>query len=96
LKPTVRGKIVINDAAVKPNPKCYVCTNKREVFVKLNTLKMTQKTFTNTLIKEGIGMIAPDVSDFGSGRIVVSSEESDNKGLSLRCNYSITIFTFSH
>jgi ubiquitin-like 1-activating enzyme E1 B len=87
LKPTVRGKIVVNDAAVKPNPKCYVCASKREVFIKVNTTKMTQKTFTNTVIKEGIGMIAPDVSDFGTGRIVVSSEELDNKGLRLTPNH---------
>lgn len=73
----------MNDATVKPNPKCYVCTNRREVFVKLNTTKMTQKTFTNIVIKEGIGMIAPDVSDFGSARILVSSEESENRGLQM-------------
>ncbi|KAI6190291.1 UBA THIF-type NAD FAD binding fold and Ubiquitin-activating enzyme repeat domain containing protein [Aphelenchoides bicaudatus] len=84
LKPTVRGKIVVNDATVKPNPKCYVCTNKREVFVKLNTSKMTLKILVNMVIKEGIGMIAPDVTDFGNGRIIASSEESENKAIENR------------
>jgi len=84
LKPNPRGKIISNDAAVKPNPKCYVCTEKRELYVKLNTAKMTQKTFMNTVIKGGIGMIAPDVTNFGTGAIIVSSEESDNKGMENR------------
>ncbi|KAI6199449.1 UBA THIF-type NAD FAD binding fold and Ubiquitin-activating enzyme repeat domain containing protein [Aphelenchoides besseyi] len=78
-KPTPRGKILVNDAPVPPNAKCYVCADKREVFVKLNTDKMKQKTFVNKVIKDGFNMQAPDISEMSSGRIIVSSDEFENK-----------------
>ncbi|KAI6220836.1 SUMO-activating enzyme subunit [Aphelenchoides fujianensis] len=50
-KPTPRGKILVNDAPVQPNPKCYVCAEKREVFVRLNVEQMKQRTFVNKILK---------------------------------------------
>lgn len=74
IKPTPQAKIVNDDATVKPNPKCYVCANKREVTVRLNTFKMIQKTFINAVLKGSMGMIEPDATDLVTGRIVVSSD----------------------
>lgn len=54
-----------------------MCAEKHEIFIKVNTAKMTQRIFTNLVIKGGIGMIAPDVTDISNGRIVVSSEEAE-------------------
>ncbi|KAI6213179.1 SUMO-activating enzyme subunit [Aphelenchoides besseyi] len=83
-RPTPRGKILVNDAPVPPNAKCYVCADKREVFVKLNTDKMKQKTFVNKVIKDGFNMQAPDVSEMSSGRIIVTIEDKELAKLAVK------------
>jgi ubiquitin-like 1-activating enzyme E1 B len=43
-KPSL-NKLIVSSELVKPNPKCYVCASKHEVFVKLNVNKLTIKQF---------------------------------------------------
>jgi ubiquitin-like 1-activating enzyme E1 B len=43
-RPTL-NKLIVSSELVKPQPKCYVCAGKPEVFVKLNVNKFTIKQF---------------------------------------------------
>ena len=42
-KPNPRKKLLVPCVLDKPNPKCYVCSEKPEVVVKLNTGTITVK-----------------------------------------------------
>lgn len=80
----MHGKIINDDAIVKPNPKCTVCQEKREIFVKLNIEQMDQKTFVERVLKDEIGMISPDVTNLATGDIIINSEGPENPGLHLK------------
>lgn len=88
-----RRKLLIPCELVSPNPKCYVCSPKPEVSVKLNTKTMTVKCLEEKLFKAGLGMIAPDVEiDDGKGSIIISSEEGETAGNSTK---TLTFFGIS-
>ena len=46
-----RNKVLIPCQLNKPNPKCYVCSEKREVSVKVHLDKMTVKIFEEKILK---------------------------------------------
>jgi ubiquitin-like 1-activating enzyme E1 B len=46
-----RNKVLIPCQLNKPNPKCYVCSEKREVSVKVHLDKMTVKIFEDKILK---------------------------------------------
>ncbi|KAG7153483.1 SUMO-activating enzyme subunit 2-like [Homarus americanus] len=64
----------------KPNPKCYVCSEKPELCVRLNIEKTTVRTLEDKILKSALNMVAPDVeiSD-GKGTILISSEEGETE-----------------
>uniref|UniRef100_A0A914X6L2 SUMO-activating enzyme subunit n=1 Tax=Plectus sambesii TaxID=2011161 RepID=A0A914X6L2_9BILA len=80
--PNPRGKILVDQIPDKPNPKCYVCSEKSEVFVKLNTNAFTVKQLEDKILKQTLNMVAPDVElADGSGTIIISSEEGETTAL---------------
>lgn len=63
-----------------PNPKCYVCSERPEVNVLLNTETTTVKTLEDKILKAALHMVAPDVEiDDGKGTILISSEEGETE-----------------
>ncbi|XP_062594248.1 SUMO-activating enzyme subunit 2-like [Saccostrea cucullata] len=79
-QPNPRKKLLVPCALDKPSPKCYVCSSKPEVTVVLNTEKITVKTLEDKILKNAIGMVAPDVEiDDGKGTILISSEEGETE-----------------
>lgn len=75
-KPNPRKKILVPCELNKPNPKCYVCSEKREIGLKLDIEKVTIKTLEEKILKGSLSMVAPDAEiDDGSGKIIISSEE---------------------
>ncbi|CAH1779387.1 unnamed protein product, partial [Owenia fusiformis] len=77
-QPNVRKKLLVPCFLDKPNPKCYVCSAKPEVTVKVNTTTLTLKTLEEKIIKGQFNMVAPDVEiDDGKGTILISSEEGE-------------------
>ena len=72
-----RGKILIPCQLNKPNPKCYVCSEKREVSVKVRLDKMTVKIFEDKILKGDLAMVAPDVEIETRGIILISSGNND-------------------
>lgn len=80
-QPNPRGKILADDEPVGPNPHCYVCSShKREIFVRLNIHTMLVKTFESKILKQSLNMVAPDVIDLFTNRIIISSEEGETDG----------------
>ncbi|CAB3408553.1 unnamed protein product [Caenorhabditis bovis] len=69
-----RGQVVGKDVPNKPNPNCYVCSDKRECIVMLNPQHMTVKAFNDRILKNSLSMLAPDVTDVINNRIIISSE----------------------
>lgn len=49
-QPNPRKKLLVPCVLDKPNPKCYVCAEKPEVSVKLNTTTTTVKTLEDKVI----------------------------------------------
>nr|XP_002735932.1 PREDICTED: SUMO-activating enzyme subunit 2-like [Saccoglossus kowalevskii] len=78
--PNARKKLVVPCALVEPYAKCYVCSPKPEVTVKLNTKTLTVKALEEKVLKVGLGVVAPDVEiDDGKGTILISSEEGETE-----------------
>jgi ubiquitin-like 1-activating enzyme E1 B len=79
-KPNPRKRLLVSCQLLPPNPKCYVCAEKPEVSVKLNTQTATVRVLQDAVLKGGFGMVAPDVEiDDGKGTIVISSEEDETE-----------------
>lgn len=79
-KPNPRGKILVDGAPVKPNPDCYVCSEKREVVVRLNLNEMLVRQFRANVLIGALCMISPDVVDLFTNRVLISSEEGETDG----------------
>lgn len=79
-KPNPKKRLLVPCVLDKPNPKCYVCSEKPEVCVRLNVEKTTVKTLEERILKAALNMVAPDVeiSD-GKGTILISSEEGETE-----------------
>ncbi|XP_039273668.2 SUMO-activating enzyme subunit 2-like [Styela clava] len=61
-----------------PNPACYVCVEKPEITLRLDTKVMTLGVFKDKILKLYLGMSAPDVDIDGTGVILLSSEEGES------------------
>ena len=95
-QPNPRKKLLVPCCLDKPNPKCYVCSDKPEVTVQLNVSAVTVKTFEDKVLKAGLGMVAPDVEiDDGKGTIIISSEEGETEenATKLLSDFNITTGT---
>jgi len=80
-QPNHRKRLLVPSELVKPNPKCYVCSAKPEVHLRLNVEKMTVGAFEEKVLKARFGMVAPDAEiDDGKGTILISSEEGETEG----------------
>lgn len=79
-QPNQKRKLLVPCILDKPNPKCYVCSDKPEVSVSLNTKTMTVKNLEEKILKGQLHMVAPDVEiDDGKGTILISSEEGETE-----------------
>jgi len=89
-QPNHRKRLLVPSELVKPNPKCYVCSAKPEVHLRLNVEKMTVGAFEEKVLKARFGMVAPDAEiDDGKGTILISSEEGETES-----NMSKTLSSF--
>ncbi|KAK6983770.1 SUMO-activating enzyme subunit 2 [Biomphalaria glabrata] len=78
--PNDRKRLLLPCALDPPNPKCYVCSEKHECTVMLNTQKVTVRVLQDKILKGHLNMIAPDVEiDDGKGTIILSSEEGETE-----------------
>lgn len=64
---------------MKPNPKCYVCADKPEVVLKVDTDVVTVKELRDEILIKSMNMVDPDVMIDGQGTIVISSEEGETE-----------------
>lgn len=64
---------------IPPNPKCYVCSSKPEIVLKVDTKKMTVKSLRDDVLIKALNMVEPDVTIDGKGVIVISSEEGETE-----------------
>ncbi|XP_063589886.1 SUMO-activating enzyme subunit 2-like [Penaeus indicus] len=79
-RPNPRKRLLVPCVLDKPNPKCYVCSEKPEVSVRLNVEKITVKVLEDRILKSALNMIAPDVELCdGKGTILISSEEGETE-----------------
>lgn len=60
-----------------PNPKCIVCSDKPQVFVKIDTTSVTVKQFRDEVLVKSLNMIQPDVITENKGLVLISSEEGE-------------------
>ena len=73
-----RKKIMVNCQLNEPNPKCYTCSDKNEIGVKLDLTKLTLKTFEEKILKGTLSMVGPDAEVDGTSKILISSDEDDD------------------
>ena len=72
-------KLLIPCSLDGPNPACYVCAEKPEITLKLDTTKLIVADFRDKILKQKLGMLAPDVEILdGRASILISSDEEDN------------------
>lgn len=91
-KPNYKGKYFVKCALFHPNPKCYVCSEKSEVLVKLNTEQFTVQSLEEKILKQHLHMVAPDVEiDDNKGTIIISSEKGEICGLDNKTLSSLNI-----
>ncbi|KAG4078540.1 hypothetical protein HA402_009252 [Bradysia odoriphaga] len=78
LRLTGRNKLFDPDKVMIPlNPKCYVCSPKLEIVLKVDTRKMTVKSLRDDVLIKALNMVKPDITIDGKGVIVISSKEGD-------------------
>jgi len=80
-QPTPRGKILVDAIPERPNPKCYVCSSRRELRVGLNLAEFTVRMLEERLLKGHLNMIAPDVTNDANGSVILSSEPGETEAL---------------
>ena len=79
-KPSSQKKLFQPSPLVQPNSKCYVCSSKPEVTVRMDCSKVTVKSLEEKLLKQAFGVVAPDVEiEDGKGTILISSEEGETE-----------------
>jgi len=74
-KPNPRKKILVPCELNKPTPNCYVCSEKREIGLKLDIEKVALKTLEDKILKGSLMMVAPDAEIDGKGVVIINSEE---------------------
>ncbi|KJH44977.1 ThiF family protein [Dictyocaulus viviparus] len=89
--PNPRGKILVDQIPFNPNPKCFVCSEKRECYVQVNLEQMTVKALRDKVLIEALNMIAPDVIEAKTSRIIVSSEEDETFDLECKTLAELSI-----
>lgn len=62
-----------------PNPKCYVCADKPELVLKVDTDTVKVKELRDEILIKQMNMVNPDVMLDGKGIIVISSEEGETE-----------------
>jgi len=72
-----RNKTLVTETLVAPNSKCYVCSEKPEVSVKLNLETTSVKTLEEKILKGSLNMVAPDAIIETKGTILISSEKGE-------------------
>jgi len=78
--PNPRGRVMVPCRLDPPVPSCYVCSNKNEVCVSLNTSTFTLAALQEKVLKGAFNMVAPDVEVAdGKGTILISSEEGETE-----------------
>ncbi|XP_054748219.2 SUMO-activating enzyme subunit 2-like isoform X2 [Lytechinus pictus] len=76
--PNSRKKLLVPCVLIPPNPNCYVCADRPEVTIKLNTNTTSIRMLQDKILKSALGMIAPDVEiQDGKGTILISSDEEE-------------------
>lgn len=91
LRPNARNQIITADKFLNPpNPKCYVCSAKPEVTLRVDTNRVTIKDLRDDILVKAMNMIDPDVLIDGTGTIVLSSEEGETD-----CNLGKTLAEMS-
>lgn len=80
LKANPRNQIFVPEKALMPpNPKCYVCADKPEAILKVDTEQVTVKELRDDILIKEMNMVNPDVMLDGKGVIVISSEEGETE-----------------
>ncbi|KAG7205366.1 hypothetical protein KM043_007366 [Ampulex compressa] len=80
LKMNHRNQLLVPEKNLNPpNPKCYVCAPTPQAVLAVDTAKMTIKELDETVLKNRLNMIAPDVMIDGTGTVVISSEEGETE-----------------
>ena len=74
------AKKLINPCSLDPpKPSCYVCAEKPEISIKLDLTAITVADLRDKILKQKLGMLAPDVEILdGRGSILISSDDEDN------------------
>ncbi|CAO4362612.1 unnamed protein product [Caenorhabditis nigoni] len=73
-QPTSRGQVFMFEHTNKPNPRCYVCSDKKEVFLYVNLAEMTLSGLCEKVLKQELNMLAPDAIESNTNSIVLSSD----------------------
>jgi ubiquitin-like 1-activating enzyme E1 B len=74
------GQIFVPEKSLEPpNPNCYVCADKPEVTLKVDTGVVTVKELRDEILIKAMNMVKPDVMLDGKGIIVISSDEDETE-----------------
>lgn len=104
---TIAGRLVSSSAANPPSSNCFVCSgDNKPVQVILNTDLMKLTTFNNQVLKKGLSVVEPDVSDVFDFKIYISADDDVDPELTvagvgikngslLKCEDVIQDFSFN-
>ncbi|KAE9554096.1 hypothetical protein FO519_002685 [Halicephalobus sp. NKZ332] len=104
---TIAGRLVSSSAANPPNLSCFVCSgDNRPVQIALNINLMKLITFKNQVLKKGLNVVEPDVSDVVDFKLYISADDDVDpdlvvgkvgikNGALLKCEDVIQDFSFN-
>ncbi|MFH4975349.1 hypothetical protein AB6A40_002058 [Gnathostoma spinigerum] len=76
-KPNHQGKILVDQIRSKPNQSCIVCSDKRDITLRVNVNETSVRSLETKFLKGVLNMVAPDVLVSMSNMIIISSDEDE-------------------
>uniref|UniRef100_A0A158P8S8 SUMO-activating enzyme subunit n=1 Tax=Angiostrongylus cantonensis TaxID=6313 RepID=A0A158P8S8_ANGCA len=89
--PNTRGKILVDHPPFPSKPNCFVCSDKRECFVRVNPEQMTVKALKDKILKGALNMVEPDVIDVTTSRVIISSDEDETSDIESKTLSEVSI-----
>ncbi|VDM57811.1 unnamed protein product [Angiostrongylus costaricensis] len=74
-------QILVDHPPFPSKPSCFVCSDKRECFVRVNLEQMTVKALQDKILKGALNMVEPDVIDVTTSRVIISSDEDETSDI---------------
>eukprot|EP00043_Microstomoeca_roanoka_P008867 m.85133 g.85133 ORF g.85133 m.85133 type:complete len:600 (-) comp14413_c0_seq6:138-1937(-) len=89
------GNKLVNPLAIpRPNPKCYVCSERPTVTIKLDVTVVTVETLAESILKKDLSLVTPEVVLATGQEVIGIPDDEDDLAVMLRKVYPRPLSSF--